>query len=101
MTSRKRFKSVEEEREYWDRTDVETVAKKSRRPGWKASMIYLSDKDARALDALLELEQETAASFIRHAVREYGTRIAKRHGTTWSELTREPAPRSKRSRAAA
>lgn len=99
MATRKHFASEAEEREYWDKTDVETLKPKPRRAGWKTSMLYLSEKDARGLVALAELEGEPQAAIIRRALRDLGAKLAKRHGTSWAELTREPHARVKRSAA--
>lgn len=99
MATRKRFASEADEREYWDKTDVETLKPKPRRAGWKTSMLYLSEKDARGLIALAELEGEPQAAIIRRALRELGARLARHHRTTWAELTREPAARGKRTAA--
>lgn len=64
------------------------VAKNPKRPGWKANALYLTDKDAKVLEAICKLEGETMAGLMRHALREYGSKLAKRHGTTWAELAR-------------
>jgi hypothetical protein len=93
----------EEEREYWDKTDIGELTRavpNGKRKGWKASMLYLTDRDARGLDALVELERESASSIFRQAIREYGARIAKRHGTTWAALTAEPPTKGKGARRA-
>lgn len=90
MATRKRFATEAEEREYWDKTDVETLRPRPRRAGWKTSMLYLSEKDARGLVGLAELEGEPQAAIIRRALRELGTKLARQHGTTWAELTRVP-----------
>jgi hypothetical protein len=99
MTTRKRFASEEEERDYWDKTDVETLNPKPRRAGWKTSMLYLSEKDARGLVALAELEGEPQAAIIRRALRELGAKLARQHDTTWAELTKEPGAKTKKSAA--
>lgn len=97
------WRTEEEEREYWDKTDIGELVRappKSKRKGWKANMLYLTDRDARGLDTLVELEGESASSIFRQAIREYGARIAKRHGTTWAALTAEPQAKSESARPA-
>lgn len=99
MTTKKRFASEAAEREYWDKTDVETLKPKPRRAGWKTSMLYLSEKDARGLVALAELEGEPQAAIIRRALRELGAKLARQHKTTWAELTKESGVKAKKSAA--
>lgn len=69
-----------------------TKQKSSSREGWKANSLYLTEKDALALEALCKLEGESAASVIRQALREYGGKLAKRYGTTWAKLSEGKAP---------
>jgi hypothetical protein len=62
-------------------------------------MLYLSEKDARGLVALAELEGEPQAAIIRRALRELGSKLARQHGTTWALLTKDPDAKAKKSAA--
>lgn len=80
------FRNEEEEREYWDKTDVETLPRKGRRPGWQASTLYIGDADDRALQAYCRATGENMAPVIRRAIRDYLIREAKKLGTTYQAL---------------